>query len=161
MKNFPIKHEGKTFWISRAVAVAGFVYFIDIYNDRTFILACKRGPGCPDFVGLWNCPCGYLDYNETCQQAVVREIFEETGFELKPEQMKLIYINDDPEDSNKQNITFRYGTCINGDILPILNTDNSEEDEVEELKWIDLDDLDEYEFAFGHKELIKEYFWQA
>ena len=79
MKNFPIEHEGKIYWISRAIGVAGYIF---CYDDELKILANKRGSGTPDFQGYWNCPCGYLDFDETTAQACSREIKEETGLEV-------------------------------------------------------------------------------
>ena len=67
-------------WFSRSVAVTLVTFFID-KDKKVYVLASKRGKGTPDpeFVGSWNVCCGYLDFNETCKQAAVRETFEETG----------------------------------------------------------------------------------
>lgn len=43
-----------------------------------YFLANKRGTETPDFQGYWNCPCGYIDFDETEEDAVCREIMEET-----------------------------------------------------------------------------------
>ena len=164
MKNFPIKvnddiiidnenMKGKTFWVSRSCAVAVFV-FADIYGEW-YIAANKRGSGCPDFVGYWNCPCGYVDYGETTKQAAKREFFEEMGF--APENLKFINYNDNPSD-NKQNITFRFAEVLTRYALPSLDSGYSEPDEVEEVKWIPLKDIGKYTWAFGHDKLIFELF---
>ena len=80
MNNFSIEHEGKIYWISRSMAVVCFVFaYID---GRWCVLANQRGEGTPDFQGYWNAPCGYLDYNETLEQAAIREVYEETGVKL-------------------------------------------------------------------------------
>jgi len=31
MKNFPIEHEGKIYWISRAITVVGYIFTFDIF----------------------------------------------------------------------------------------------------------------------------------
>lgn len=36
-----------------------------------------------------------------------------------------------------------------------FDTSNSEEKEVDEVKWICLDDIDKYNWAFNHNELLK------
>jgi 8-oxo-dGTP pyrophosphatase MutT (NUDIX family) len=80
MNNFPITKDGKVYWVARNVAVACFV-FAPI-NGEWCVLANQRGKGTPDFQGLWNCPCGYLDYNETTKEAAKREVYEETGIKI-------------------------------------------------------------------------------
>lgn len=98
MKNFPVKVGDNEYWISRSCAVVGII--IRIAEDKkVYVLANKRGLGCPDFVGMWNIPCGYVDYNETLEQAVSREIFEETGIKINPNFWRLHSINSSPNDS--------------------------------------------------------------
>ena len=81
MKNFPLLDEnGKEWWISRSIAVTGCVF--TFLNGKWCVLANKRGEGTPDFQGMWNMPCGYLDFNETTAEAVIREVYEETGVRL-------------------------------------------------------------------------------
>lgn len=153
MKNFPIEHEGKIYWISRAVAVVGFIFIVD---NGLRVLANKRGKGCPDYQGYWNCPCGYLDFDETTKEACCREIAEETNLHVNPKDLYLLSVNDDPKDEH-QNVTFRYWG-----FSPVLYKSQTvypkgaEQDEVEDVEWIAIEDLDNYEFAFGHRELIKE-----
>ena len=62
MNNFPVQHEGKTYWVSRSVAVACFVF--TTIKDKICVLANQRGEGSADFHGYWNAPCGYLDFGE-------------------------------------------------------------------------------------------------
>ena len=38
--------------------------------------------GAADGQGLWCCPCGYLDFDETLEECVIREIKEETGLTI-------------------------------------------------------------------------------
>ena len=47
MKNFPVQHEGKTYWIARNTAVTCFV-FAPI-DGEWCILANKRGKNAPDY----------------------------------------------------------------------------------------------------------------
>ena len=81
MYNFPVIIDGIEYWVARNMAVACFV-FAPI-NGEGCVLANQRGTGTPDFQGLWNCPCGYLDYDETTKEAAKREVYEETGIQLK------------------------------------------------------------------------------
>jgi 8-oxo-dGTP pyrophosphatase MutT (NUDIX family) len=155
MKNFPIKHEGSTFWISRAIGVASFVFAKK--DGKLYVLANKRGDGVPDFRGFWNVPCGFLDYDETIRQAAAREVFEETGLQLASNKYKLFYINDDPMDSNNQNVTFRFYVNMGVvDELPAISMDNMEDGEVSDVKWVDVMMISNHKWAFNHNNIIKE-----
>lgn len=154
MRNFPIKINNSEYWISRSIAAAGFIFHK--YNGTLFVLACKRGPNAADNQGKWNCPCGYLDYDETVAQCCAREVFEETAVCVDPDSLILLKVNDDPYDSNKQNVTFRYFLCIKHNHQIITSIYNSEPNEVDEAKWIPVTDIDNYEWAFGHRKIINE-----
>ena len=164
MKNFPVtikedlfvdgeNMNGKTFWISRSVCVAIFL-FIQIDN-RWYVAANRRGEGCPDYIGYWNCPCGYVDYGETILEAAKRELFEECGLDKN-----LIISWMSPTINDKEdNITFRYAASVsNPDGLPTLVSTYSEDREISELKWIPIDEIGNYQWAFNHRELIIENF---
>lgn len=66
MKNFQVtsKEDNQKYWISRSCAVAMFLFSRDKFGNLC-VLANKRGTGTPDFQGYWNCPCGYIDFDET------------------------------------------------------------------------------------------------
>lgn len=160
MNNFPIIYGGNTYWISRAIAVVIKVKAFDIYNNE-YVLAVQRGKGTPDpeFVGSWCLPCGYLDYDETTKEAAARELKEETGLTFPISDFKLIYINDNPNDDKRQNVTFRF---VVSSIVPVedlskLLTDrNSEKDEVSDIKFIPISEINSYKWAFNHNKLIYE-----
>ena len=153
MKNFPIEYEGKTYWISRAVAVVGYIFTFD--NGKLLVLANKRGKGTPDFQGYWNCPCGYLDYNETTREACTREIAEETNLTVNPKSLTLDSIQDDPAEDSNQNITFRYWDFNSFYSALTIYAKGAEPDEVEDVEWIPVEELDNYQFAFNQEETIK------
>ena len=161
MKNYCIiDNEGREHWISRSIAVVVFLFAKDIYGDL-YILAEQRGKGTPDpeYVGKYCVPCGYLDYDETIVQAAQRELMEETGLNLPTSDFKLLNFNDIPESDKRQNVTFRYIVNSNvpiEDLSKLFTTKNSEKNEVESIKFISLTNIDNYEWAFNHQELIKE-----
>ena len=162
MKNFPVidKNTGREYWISRSIAVVVFVFAKDIYGE-TYILAEQRGIGTPDpeYIGKYCVPCGYLDYDETIVQAAQRELMEETGLNFPTTDFKLLNINDLPKSDKRQNVTFRYIVNSNvpiEDLSKLFTTKNSEKNEVESIKFIKLNKIDDYEWAFNHQELIKE-----
>lgn len=149
MKNFSVNIDGKKYWISRSIAVAAFIFTKDIDNDLC-ILANKRGSGTPDFQGYWNCPCGYLDYNETLEEAVKREVFEETGVVCSKD-IIFIDVDSDPQ-SNKQNVTVRYTQFIDNPI--IKERIGGEKNEVEDIQWVKTKDINNYKWAFNHDKRI-------
>lgn len=160
MRNHPLKNPetGETEWISRAIAVLGVVIGID-KNGVKHILAEQRGTGTPDpeYIGCWCLPCGYLDYNENVHQAVAREVLEETGVNIHPDNFVLFYINDNPFSDKRQNVTFRFKTELEGYIDDWELTDKfSESNEVSNIKWIDLREVDSYKWAFNHDKIISE-----
>lgn len=152
-------HFGKTLWSGRYTAVTGIV-FAEIDNEKgtkdVYVLANLRGPGTPDFQGCWNMPCGFLECNETGEQGVCREMLEECGFSLKPEDMMLYDVETDPATCNNGNVTIRYYNYKHYNELPKLNyvNINGEEGEVESVKWINVADVKNYKWAFGHDKLI-------
>jgi len=161
-KNIPNKSindkEGNIHWISRSVAVSFIVVFKTRKDDKIFFLGEKRSAIMPNYVGYWALPGGYLDYNETTLECGIREVFEETGVNLKDKDIK----NKFPVDtifkinSETENVVFTYlhynDTPLMKATLPQLRLSP----EVDEVKWIELMDVPKYEWAFDHLELIKE-----
>jgi len=155
--------DGRTVWLSRAIAVVGTVWCV--VNDIPYLLIGQRGPGCPDEIGKWNLPCGYLDWNEDLRDAVTREIWEETGLDIKSIDEKDIIVNnlDMPwfvtsnvtdDNEKKQNVSHHYALVYKADKLPMLSADNCEEGEISDLKWIGISKIDDFDFAFNHKTRI-------
>lgn len=151
-------HNGKTLWSGRYCAVVGFVFSFNKKTEELFILANKRGIGTPDFQGLWNCPCGFLEADESGEQGVAREIYEETGLNVDSSKFSLFGVQTDPAKSNNGNVSLRYVAVLGSDKLPELKYENvnGEENEVEDVKWININDIYEYEWAFGHDEVINQ-----
>ena len=149
MNNFPVNIDGKEYWISRSTAVVGLVFTND---EGLKILAGKRGKACPDEVGKWCLPCGYVDYDETVKDACIREIKEETNLIVDKDSLFFLNYNDDLE--GKQNITFRFFSYGANYSKQTITGKFADKDEVDEVKWIRLDEIGNYDWAFNHKNLI-------
>lgn len=152
--------DGRKVWISRAVAVTGIVFKKDAFGNY-YVLANKRGEGAPDFNNMWNLPCGYLDYDEYGVEAVSREVFEETSYSIPPQLYKLHSVVTSPE-INKQSVVLRY-VVYPKDTEDLYFTGMSdvselkgETNEVAEIDWIKIEDIDLYKWAFDHNNIIKE-----
>ena len=160
------EHAGQTLWSGRYCAVCAIVFcktFLDKYGGKEgkwCVLANKRGSGTPDFQGLWNMPCGFIEKGESGEQAAARETEEETGLFIYPSDFSFWSVETDPNISNNGNITLRYITKFKRETLPALKNPveleilGGEKNEVEVSKWIPLDEVENYQWAFHHKELI-------
>lgn len=162
LKNQPCYDKDGNFlgWFSRSVAVVSFIYCKN-KKGRWCILASQRGKGTPDpeFVGAWNACCGYVDYNETLKGAAVREIKEECGLHLSEDDLEMEGINDDPNGDKRQNITVHFvGVLVDVEAESFkFSHKYNEKDEVGDIKFIELEDIDKYKWAFGHDKLIRKY----
>lgn len=155
-KNFPFTYKGRTLWYSRAVAVSLFLFAKDI-NGNLFVLANKRGKGCPDFNGYWNCVCGYLDFNRNSIDQCMTELKEETGLIIDRNLINIWKVISNSNE-NKQNVSIRHiGLLENYDINNCkFDLSNMEKDEVEDVKWIPINEIENYEWAFNHLNIIKD-----
>jgi len=142
--------EQKQIWDGRYGCVVGMVFSGD-KNGVIYVLANKRGPGCPKEVGKWNMPCGFIDAG-TGEENAAREVFEETGINIPVEEFKQLGAKVDNED---RNITVRYVAGVEGLPEPAaINDLTGEPNEVEEIRWIPLHEVTKYEWAFGHDQIL-------
>lgn len=162
--------DGRIIFLSRSVAVVGCV--LCVQNDETYVLMVERGSKV-DNSGKWCMPCGYLDWDETLDAAVKREIWEETGLDIDEflSKHKVIYshienpyyVSSSPK-SNRQNVSHHFGIVIKGP-LPSLNSSIAlESGEATSIQWVRLSAIPTKDglessglkdhFAFDHNEDI-------
>lgn len=145
------EHKGKTLWSGRYCAVCAMIFCFN--KGVWYVLANQRSERCPDYEGYWCMPCGFIEASETGEQAASRETVEETGLFVYPKDFIFYGVETDPTTSNNGNITLRYYTKLYRGILPNILEISKESDDI---KWIPLNELENYEWAFHHKELIYE-----
>ena len=150
MKNFPVIVNDKEFWISRSVSVEGFIFTQD---QGLRVPANKRGSACPNEVGKWNCPCGYLDYDETAEQACCREIKEETDLTINPSQLGFLWVDSIPR-GKRQNVSIAYWSYKDSYSYQTITGAFADKNEVEDVLWIGVDELNKYDWAFEHNYAI-------
>ncbi len=164
MKNFEVtsQEDGRKYWISRSVAVVGIVVGINDAGDIKSFLVSQRGPGCPDHVGSWSCTCGYLDWDESAQEAVVRELYEELGLEVDKEVPIMWELVTDPGKDSRQNVIIRYLIMLPQEELEAFISKfdkdslsrGGEKDEVSDVKLMSVTELNDYQWAFNHDKII-------
>lgn len=133
MKNFPVKVDGKEYWISRSVAVCTFVF--KIKGNELFTLVQRRGKGAADEQGKLCASSGYLEWSEQLCDASVRELQEECGFIANKDRLQFMGINSDPNEAH-QNITVRYVYFAKkNEDFDLKKAIGGEKDEVSEVKW--------------------------
>lgn len=67
--------------------------------------------------GTWNLPAGYVEVDETLEAAVVREVWEESGFKVRVEELAGNYFFDDDPRGNGILLVFR-AIIVSGDLHP-------------------------------------------
>lgn len=160
--------DGRIIWLSRSCTVVVTVWCI--VDDMPYLLIGKRGAGCPDEVGKWNLPCGYLDWDETLSEAAEREVHEETGLDIRVAQKNAdsiiksymqhpwkISSEVSGRKESKQNISHHFALVYKAKKLPKLSMEYCEPDEVSDLKWIQQEEINNFEYAFGHFAIIQEF----
>lgn len=155
------------YWISRSMAVDGLI--IIKYKNSLYCLIVKRSKKMKDEPLKYCIPCGYLDFNETLFDAMIREVYEETGFYINNYQNCIINDNQKPfiiKDNPKyfkQNVSFIYLTLMDFDKynyeLP-LYVEGHDTWETEYAEWMKISDLYKNnfmnnQFAFNMEETIK------
>lgn len=100
---------------------------------------------------LWGLVGGFVDRDETIEEAALRESIEETGYQIKIKTLLRIADNPDRPKEDRQNISFVY-------TAKALNKVGERDWESSQIKWFDLNNLPpKGEFAFDHYENIQLY----
>ena len=121
------------------------------YNEKGQVLLVKRSEKYSR-PNTWTVPGGFLDRDKTIQEAVLKELKEETG--MTGEVKELFHVNDYPDRPNedRQNVDFIYLVKVDGGNF-------SHDDEITNIKWFDKESLpEEKDFAFDHKATIMKFF---
>ena len=162
--NFQITstEDNKTYWIAPTIVTVTAVFCIS--GNETYILASKRGKGMPNEKHKWNITAGYVDFKDkSMKESASREIYEEIGIKIDPNAIKFVEYKD--PDESCANLSLRFCCTIpenyvrdmikNGSINSDTASRGGEKNEVEDIKLINIRDIDSYEWAFNHKSLIK------
>ncbi|MBI5159206.1 NUDIX hydrolase [Candidatus Micrarchaeota archaeon] len=114
-----------------------------VFNGENEVLLVKRGT--EPFKGWWAIPGGFMEFNETAEQAVAREVKEETGLDVKVKRLLGVY------SSPERDVTRQTVACV-FICEPIGGTLKGGDDAVE-AKWFSLEKLPP--LGFDHPAIIK------
>ena len=154
-------------WISRAPAVVGIVFAFGVEGGPR-VLVIKRSKKMLDESNKYGAPSGYLDWNESGFDAMVREVYEETSMYLPDYDPFLtfnnyeqpFYVHSDPETDKNQNISLTYIMVYDfhsdPDFFP-TDIENYVDHETARVEWLKLQEFynSKYEWAFNHNKRIE------
>lgn len=118
-----------------------------ILLDGTKVLLVQRGEE-PD-KGWWDIPGGYLDWDQTLEESTVRELLEETGLVVKPEDIELFQIGSNPNNKAQNQVLDIY--YVTKKFSGEITIDGVE---ITDAQWFDLHKLPG-NIAFDHREALE------
>lgn len=114
-----------------------------IFNNSKVLLVKERKNK------LWTLPGGYAEINDSPAQSVIREIKEETGYDVKANKLLAVY------DSVYKQIFHRYNLFFSCEIIGGNMLTN---DEIEEIAFFELDEIKElHTFPNIYKQIVRFY----
>ncbi len=161
--------NGESVWRSRSLAVVSTIIANvmpeTVKNSQTFICLIKRGLESSNEPGKFALPGGYLDWNETIQDCAAREIWEETGINVRSKNLLWRYTEQpwkiDSNPTSDQNVIFYTGFEVwvrsFDDLHKFMKTAHINEGEISEVKWISVRDAITMDLGFDHTDIISEY----
>jgi 8-oxo-dGTP pyrophosphatase MutT (NUDIX family) len=154
--------DGRTVWLSRSPAVV--VVVLGISKDNVFALTETRSKTMMDEPGKLAIVSGYLDWDESGWEGITRELYEETGFDVRKYQNNLIFDNDqqpwfvntDPGE-NRQNVSMTYILIYDFSKGLPKEVENFSDSEIESVKWMPIEHIFKHsgKWAFNHDERIE------
>jgi ADP-ribose pyrophosphatase YjhB (NUDIX family) len=105
----------------------------------------------------WSLPGGRLEQGETLEEGIIREMFEETGLNVKV--IKLLYVCEKPDATPPLlHITFMLER-VSGEIE--LPTNEFDKNPIHDVKFIEINELTNYGFSELFQDLVKNDFPNA
>ena len=131
-RRFLCEDCGFTYYHNIAAAVA----LVFTFEDKVLFTVRNVDPD----KGKWDLPGGFVDPNETAEEAACREIREELGLNLQPSDLK--YVTTSPNNYLYKNVPYRtmdifYECALPSDVINV-----AAEDEIQELIWVKRSEID-------------------
>ncbi len=168
---FYSEHNGikirQDYWISRAPAVVGIIFAIGLEGGAR-VLVIQRSKNMREEPLKFGAPSGYLDWDESGYEGIIREVYEETSLYLPNYKDFLIfdnneqpfYVQSDPKKDKNQNVSLTYLLVYNftdhQDFFP-KEIENYNDRESAQVKWMTLSEFynNTLDWAFHHDIRIK------
>ena len=112
---------------------------IIVCNDKILLEKRKGEPG----KGKWSVPGGLVELGETTENAVIREVKEETGLTVADPQL-IDVVDNIVRDENGE---IKYHFVIVDYFLRLKGGEPKAADDAEELKWIPLGEVEKYDLT--------------
>lgn len=109
--------------------------YLFLIEDNKILLQRRYQTGFED--GNYGVPAGHLDGGETAKEGCVREIKEEIGIDLKPEDLTVVAVMHRKAQNDERIDFFMTTSRYEGEVQ------NCEPDKCDDLSWFPLDDLPE------------------
>lgn len=108
-----------------------------ILNEKNQILLMKRSKNCKNQVGCWTVPGGKVEYFETVEDAIKREVKEELGVDI--EVIQLLSVTDDilPQE-NQHWVSPQFLCKIKSGVIT-----NKEPHKCDDIQWFDIHEIPE------------------
>jgi ADP-ribose pyrophosphatase YjhB (NUDIX family) len=113
-------------------------------NDRVMMILRALDPQ----AGFWALPGGYVDWDETVEEAAKREFIEETGFTIEKLKLQNVYSSLSRDLDGRQNIDL----CFRGEVGDEFSKPDQE---INDCQWFEINDLPE-KIAFDHRQMIED-----
>ena len=119
-----------------------------IHNERNQILFVKRTSD--PFKNHLSLPGGLVDYGERIEDALRREVKEETSLNVEP--LEILGVYSDPDRDPRGHTISTVFVC-----LMVDNLKGKAGNGAREMCWINLNEIENNTYAFDHKMIIGDY----
>ncbi|VFJ13376.1 NUDIX domain-containing protein [Candidatus Nitrosocosmicus franklandus] len=119
-----------------------------IQRESEILLIKRKKDPFKDMLAL---PGGFVNEYEKVEEAIVREVREETTLEIKLVEILGVY-SDPKRDPRKHILTVVFvGETVNKNAKAVAA------DDAAAISWLDLEFIDNHSFAFDHRKIINDY----
>ncbi len=149
MNTFKYEYEmpGRTCDTVLFYVPARILLFVEYYNQSIQVLLVKRF--IEPYKHHWCLPGGFMEISETLEEAAIREIREESGVNIDNLIFNKMY--DWPARHTSRVLSAGFIGILTQKQEPI-----SDGIETSEARWFNLDETGKLEFAFDHKQILRE-----
>jgi mutator protein MutT len=119
-----------------------------IHNEKNQLLFIKRKND--PFKNHLSLPGGFVNYGERAEDALRREVKEETSLNVEP--LEILGVYSDPNRDPRGHIISTVFVCLIMD-----NLKGKSRDDAIDICWVNLNEIENNTYAFDHKMIIGDY----